>query len=207
MESATLVKATTPTVQESKQLIDAATRLPPSLTSPDEEAATIELLAAVKKEIKKVKATKDLFAKPLRDQVAAINAMFAPYLDRLDEIAVRADNLVIAWRKTEMMRQAKQEREQIEKDAKQAVRAGDVSSLQSLQQEHQAVSEVAPKKIETNYGNAHFRKYWKYEIVKESLIPDEFWMVDEKKIKAAIETGAIVPGVRSWQDDKPIVRT
>lgn len=197
----------TPSVQESKQLIDAATRLPPALTSPDEEAATIELLAAVKKEIKKVKATKDLFAKPLRDQVAAINAMFAPYLERLDGIAEQADALVIEWRKTKMMLEAKKEREQIEKEAKQAVREGDVSSLQSLQQEHQAVSEVAPKKIETNYGNAHFRKYWRFEIVKDSLIPDEFWMVDEKKIKAAIETGAIVPGVRSWQEDKPIVKT
>ena len=63
----------------------------------------------------------------------------------------------------------------------------------------------APEKI----NGLSFREDWKFEIMDESLIPREYLMVDEVKIRKmvkALQASTNIPGIRVYAEKTPIVK-
>lgn len=48
---------------------------------------------------------------------------------------------------------------------------------------------VVQKSVAGNYGSTGLRSSWKFEVVNEALVPREYLMVDEKKIRQAVNAG------------------
>lgn len=66
---------------------------------------------------------------------------------------------------------------------------------------------VAPaKSVQTDAGTVTARTITRHEITDESLIPDEYWIVDEAGVAKAVRAGIGVPGVRIWIDEILSVR-
>lgn len=56
------------------------------------------------------------------------------------------------------------------------------------------------------YGKGKIRRSWDFEIINEAEVPDLYWSIDEKKIKAIIQAGATdIPGIRIFQKESLIV--
>jgi septal ring factor EnvC (AmiA/AmiB activator) len=76
------------------------------------------------------------------------------------------------------------------------------------------ISEIAPpvqvatpaKSIQTDAGGVTARKVKKFKIADESLVPDQYWMLDEAKIGKAVRAGIEVPGVHVWEEETLSVR-
>lgn len=48
-----------------------------------------------------------------------------------------------------------------------------------------------------------FRTVWKFEVETPSLVPDNFWVIDDKAIGAVVRTQkerTVIPGVRIWSE-------
>lgn len=70
------------------------------------------------------------------------------------------------------------------------------------------VVQDAPKITRTESGSASQRKGWTFEVVDAALVPDEFKVVDEKKIRDAVKMGArSIAGVRIYEDSKTVFRS
>ena len=160
----------------------------------------ITFLGRVKTALDQVTAQRTSLVKPLNDHVKAINAMFKPISDRLEE-------KVNDWKRAETARIAEQlAREVREAEAKKQ----EVADLLGVPiDEVHVLSIPAPeapiKRVFAPDGNAQFSKHWTHEIVDELFIPRQWLMVDEKKLRAAVDhEGGVrnIPGVRIFQEDR-----
>jgi hypothetical protein len=61
--------------------------------------------------------------------------------------------------------------------------------------------------IRVEDGQLYTQKLWNYEIEDDSLVPDKFKSIDDKKITKAIDNGIInIPGIRVYQQEKTVLR-
>jgi hypothetical protein len=112
---------------------------------------------------------------------------------------------IIAYRNSDTFKAAENARVELEAQARIAAREGDIETLQDIAKEHREASALAPKTVETKSGQARFRKVWKYEIESENALPDFFWQPNDKLIKATVEAGRPIPGVKAWQVEVPSI--
>jgi copper chaperone CopZ len=100
-----------------------------------------------------------------------------------------------------------------------------LATFQQKEQEKARIAEEAVQKLSETLGieicipdtsksvrsakaSAFFKEVNTFEIVDESLIPDEYWVVDEKKLQKHIDLGKReIPGVKIVKDKKFIVRS
>ena len=56
------------------------------------------------------------------------------------------------------------------------------------------------------FGRGKIRRTWKVEVVNESEVPDDYWSVDERKLKAMVEAGMReIKGCRIYQVESLVV--
>lgn len=66
--------------------------------------------------------------------------------------------------------------------------------------------QVAP---EVEKGALSFRETWDYEVIDQSLVPAEYWVIDYQKIGTAVRLAKAdtnIPGIRAFCTKTPIVR-
>lgn len=177
------------------------------VTDAKTEADATEFLVQVKKAYKKVEEHRLFLTKPLNDHVKAINTKFNPFKESLEGAELMVKKGMTAYRESAEFKAAEEKRQTLEQEGLLAVKEGDVQALEVIGAAHAEASALAPRIVETDSGKAHFREVTKFEIENESLIPREFLMPDEKKIKAAVNAGASIPGVRTWKEQSAVIRT
>lgn len=168
------------------------------------EAAAVEFLVQIKKVAKAVDDQRTFLVKPLNDHVKEINAKFKPYLNLLDEAEKKVKDGMTAYRQSAEFKALEEKRLALEQEAHLLVQEGDTKALQEVADAHKEASALAPKSVQAESGKAHFRTIKKFEIVGE--VPREYMMPDEKKIKAAIDNGANIPGINAWVEQVPVIR-
>lgn len=170
----------------------------------------VELLSWIQKSVKKAEEKRKFFVSPLNDHVARINAFFRNFTQPLTEMRGVIEPKMLSWRRAEDARIAAEEerikkeqaaiQRKLEKDAK---KNGDPVP-QTL-----PVPTVAPqaKTVFAENGMATVKKNWAWRVKNEDIIPNEYWILDEKKINAAVRAGIRnIRGVEIYQEESLSVR-
>jgi len=173
------------------------------VNGPDSQGQAVILAGNAKKinaAIEKIRV--DLVAPALEHQ-RKVNALAKGYQDKLKAAENDLKHKIASYQqKVEMERRkdesaaleaARKLQEEVNRDAKKA----GVAPVQVLAQ----VIAPQPVKIRTEVGTAYQHTEWRHEIIDTSLVPKEYLMVDERKIREAIKAGVRdIPGCRIYEE-------
>lgn len=179
------------------------------LTDADAAEAT-NILGFIATAKKKLEEKRTFFVKPINDQVKNINNLFKQYNLPLDNADSTLRRKVLAYRQ-EQTRKKREEDERLrqlaEKEQRRLEKKAEKKGLPAPPPIIIQASESAPKTIQASMGSATTRTTWDFQIVDESLIPREYMVVDEKKIRAVVKAGIRnIPGVNIYQAETLSVR-
>ena len=179
-----------------------------AVTNTEEEKRAALVIARAKDMLKKVEAKRKDFVQPLNDHVKKINADFKTITEPIEAAISKLSSAILAYRQTAEWKEAQEYREAVRAEAKDAVERGDVAALQSLSDANTAIEAAAPKTVKTEAGSVGTRKVWKYEIEDPTRVPTEFWIIDEKRIGAAVRAGVRkINGVKIWEEETIVTRS
>lgn len=147
-----------------------------------------EILADVKGKNNRLEEMKHQATKPMNEALKAIRSWFAPAQNHYAEAEVILKNKIAAYhREIEAKRQAA------------LVKIDDAADSKTITV---ALAELGQAQKPVTQG-VSVTEVWDYEIVDASLLPREFLMADEKKIKAAsVGAGLEIPGVRRFKKSR-----
>ena len=164
----------------------------------------VTFLGRAKTAIDQVEAQRIFFTGPLEKHVRDINIMFRGISAPLKEAYAMVKGKTEDWKRAETARILEQQRLAREADDRMRI-ANSVGIIESGSVDFLMAPEAPIKRVFAPDGNAQFRKVWTHEIVDELAIPRQWLMVDEKKIRAAVDhEGGVrdIPGVRIYQEDR-----
>ena len=217
METALIVKESelfpTELADEVAALCQAASTLPVEDADTYQKAAQVR--KAIKDAAKKLDTRRKEHTAPLDVEKKAIIALFQRPLDMLGASETTIGGKLMAYdreqqrirdeeqrRINEMLREkAEAEKAAAEKAALAAIKAGNDGLAERIVATIAVINPVemvleAPK---PQAQGVHYRELWSCEIVDPALVPNEFKIVDESKLKryaVAMKEQAAVPGVR-----------
>jgi len=159
---------------------------------------------------KKLEEKRTFFVGPLNGQVKNINNLFKQYNAPLDNADGTLRRKVLAYRQEQVRQQRKEEerlRKLAEKEQQRIEKKAEKKGLPAPPPLVMPVIKSAPKTMQATLGSATMKTAWDFQVVDENLVPREYLVVDEKKIRAVVKAGIRnIPGVRIYQDDKLAVR-
>jgi len=148
-----------------------------------------------------------------------------PILDRIDRLKLlmkqynqrkEAERLAEQQRiATELRKQAEAERLALAARAEETAKASGADQVQTSKAVDAVLNapppmdyakvarQIAPTAPPVKVQGSQVRKTWTYEITDEALIPGEYWILNEKAIKAAVTSlkeRCNIPGVRAFQE-------
>lgn len=149
-----------------------------------------------RKRTKTVEERRKFFVNPLKIHVKNMNDFFDRWLGPLAEADRIICDKMLAWRKVENDRIAKENEKLLRQAEKKAERKG--ISVE------QAQAEIIPKIKEQEQGtdSGTFRKKWSFTIESPGKIPIIYLSPDERKIKLAISEGIRdIAGCRIFEEE------
>lgn len=135
---------------------------------------------------KEVSAKKDSIVKPLNEALKNAKALFAPIENQISETEMKVKGQMLTYNQ-------KVQRELAEKEALavKAVEAGEIT---------QEKAEVKIERAQAKVEAIPTRKISKLVIFDTNLIPDEYWVIDEVKLRSAAlnakQNGQEIPGAK-----------
>ncbi len=173
--------------------------------TPEAEVRAAEFLKQIKMRVDIAETARKKLVQPLNDHVKMINDEFKKTTVPLKDADLLVRRGMTTYRNSVVFKEAEAKRLQIEAEAKVAVRMGDSDKITELAEEHAEASLAAPRQVQSQSGKARFRKVWRFEIQDLNELPDDYWIPDEKKIKAVVDAGIQIKGVKSWQEEIPMI--
>ena len=157
----------------------------------------VNLLGGIATAEKKAEKQRKFFTEPLNQQVKKINGLFHSFTDPL----LKAERII---KQKVAIYHMKKEREAQEKMAK-------VLAEAEAQKGDEIVPVVIPdqpeKTVRASTGSATIKKVWTFQVENPTLIPEQYKVVDERKIRAAVASGIReIPGVRIFLEPQVAVR-
>jgi len=157
----------------------------------DSLTAAVDFLGRIAIVKKEVDSRRRFFVDPLNQQVKSINDLFRRYSDPLTEADRIVRNKVLVYQAEEAKRVAEEQQKAFEEASKHATE-GFVPIPISLVEEPE-------KTVRAGAGSATTRQVWTFKIVDPSQVPDEYKIIDEKKIAAVVKAGVRhIPGVEIY---------
>lgn len=150
------------------------------------EEAT-EVLSRLNKTLDDLTEEKEKLTKPMNEALKEIRARYKPAEMKLEEAINQIRKEMSSYR---MLCLA--EKKKAEEKAAKALASGKVSIEAAVALANKAGNII--EKVETKSGSVTFRVDKVLKIVKPALIPKEFLIPDEKRIKEALLAGATVAG-------------
>lgn len=177
--------------------------------------AAAALLKSIKGSLATIEEARTRITKPLNDALRETNAQAkraaAPFLE--DEAAIKRAMLTYSneqdsLRAEEQRRQneiARKEQERLQAIADRAAAKGQEGKAEVFAD--RAAQVVAPiaQQAAPKVGGISIPKVWTFEITDESLIPREYLIVDETRIRrvvTALKKDANIPGVRVFEQKR-----
>jgi len=164
----------------------------------DMQSATI-VLSELGKYYDAVVAKREEITKPINLALKNARAMFEP-IEKPAKLAYEGLRQKIAQYQTEQMKLAKAEEEKI------ASRIGEGKGKLKIETAMKKMDEIETPdaQVHTESGSLKFRKDKVLEITDPSLIPAEYWVIDEKSLLAHLKSGKQVPGAKLGEKLIPI---
>lgn len=173
--------------EQASKAIQAATEL--TVETDEQYQSATELLTKIKKVQKLIQAEADKVIKPAKEIVKIETAKWKPILDEASEAESIVKRKMIAYVDAKEEEQRAKERE-----IQRKLEAGRIKPETALKKAEQI--DAAPKKVESvNGGASVVTKIKKVHIVNPDLVPDEYWVLDEVKIRKVALAGVEIPGV------------
>jgi len=144
---------------------------------------------------KKTVAAKRFYAKPLEQAEGIIKEKMKTY--HLEQERLRREEEARLRREAEEAEQKRRYHQALT-----ASRSGQHQEAQAILA-HPVIAPPAQLSSSTEHEAVQFRDVWRFEIINESMIPDQYKTIDEKKIRAvvkALKDRTSIPGVRVYCD-------
>ncbi len=185
--------------QMAVEVIELSSQLPAKIETPEQlqDAAKLEKLFATK--IKEYEGYYEAKKKPLREYINNLIAEFKGKVKPLEEAKQKLSSLIITANARFRKEAEEKQRRELEKHE---------AKVEKAIEKGKDVTAIAPPKQIENVGagamkeaGVSTRKIKKFEVTDANLLPDQYWMQDEKKIGAAVRAGVDIPGVRVWEEE------
>lgn len=157
----------------------------------DSLATAVDFLGRVVIAKKEVDSRRRFFTDPLNQQVKSINDLFRSYGDPLVEADRIIRNKILAYQTEEAKRVAEEQQRVFEEVEERGFVPIPIES---------------EKTIRASAGLATTRQVWTFRIVDPSKVPDEYKVIDERKIAAVVRAGIRnIPGVEIYPTSSLVV--
>ena len=155
----------------------------------------VNLLGGIATAKKRAEKQRKFFTEPLNQQVKKINELFHSFTNPLLKAERIIKQKVAAYH-------VEKERKAQEKMAK---------ALSEAQSGDEIMPVVIPNQpqrtVQADTGSATIKKVWTFQVENPALVPEQYKVVDEKKIRAAVASGIReIPGVRIFLSPQVAVR-
>lgn len=171
--------------------------IPQTISSVEENATALDLAAKIKKAGKLIEEKMDFYAKPHYNEYKRIRDAFKPYLDMLGEKEKSLKALMLEFHKAEQKR-LDEEQKKLEEEALKNAKAGEAVEVA-------VVNDI--KTREAIHGKSTVRQVKKWRVVNLSLVPREYLMVDDAKVKAALKKGKVPEGIEEYIEESMSIAT
>lgn len=184
-----IVKDISPVVLKAKGL---------SIKDEKDMTEAVELLSVLNKGLDRVVLEKEKVTKPLNEALKQERARWKPFETMCEEAIeiVRKKMTVYQTEKTRLVQ---------EEEAKLAARVGEGKGKLKMETASRMIDEIdAPEKsVAAESGSVRFEKVKMFRIVDLSLLPTEYILPNEVKIRAAMKKGEEIPGVEYYTEERP----
>ena len=196
--------------QSTKALVARATRF--QVTDPASLQKSSGILSDIATAKKRANDLRFSLTKPLDESKKRIMALFSPFIDQFEKATKIIKNKVrdYYFEQEEKARQAEKERLLAEAKREEEIQKAQEEDREPVVEEIPVIPEVkVPEKTVKGVagGSMTVKKIWKFTIVDEKLIPNEYRIVSEQLINEAIRNGAReISGVKIYEDKVVSVR-
>lgn len=184
----TIQKQISPIVSQAQQL---------KITSPEEMTEASTLLTQLNKNNDRVTKEKESITKPLNEALRVERGRWKPIELQLEE-AIKITRQKMSEYQTKESENAKRDADKI------ALRVGEGRGKLKPETAAKKIEALAPdKNVTVAGGSVQFVTVKHFEIVNFNLVPDEYKLADETKIRHQMRAGIEVSGVRYYETQEP----
>lgn len=159
----------------------------------DSLTAAVDFLGNIALAKKEMDSRRRFFTDPLNQQVKSINDLFRDYSEPLVEADKTVRRKVLSYQAEEAKKAAEQQQRAYEE-------------ARATEGFVPIMGEEPEKTVRASAGSASTRQVWTFKIVDPSLVPDEYKLIDEKKIAAVVKAGIRqIPGVEIYSTSSLVV--
>lgn len=171
------------------------------VTDDPQMAAASNVLKTISDAKKQIEGKRKFFVEPLNEQVKKINALFKSIVAPLDVADEMIRGKILDYRKKQAAELAK-EQERLNKEAiKEQKKVDAKAERMGVESTTVVPKTVAP--AASMVGAATVKKVWKFKVTDPAIVPRDYLMVDETKIRNAVREGVrAIQGVEIYQDDQ-----
>lgn len=181
-----------------------------SVTDDKENAMAADSLSEIKSFIKEVEDARKNEVEPFNKLVTSINDVFRPISDRLKSAEAKIKQLIKDYATVK-----ENERKRIDAERQKEFAAKVVAEQELAKQENRVPDVVVPPPTvlptETTsrgeFGKTTMRTVWKWKLIDEKKVPDEYFLLDEKKINGCVRSGVrSIPGIEIYSEKEVSAR-
>jgi hypothetical protein len=183
-----------------------------------------ELLKKVIDKKKNIEAERVSIVKPLNDQVKFINDKFKAIIQPLELLESAIKGKMLDYRKIEAEKIRKQQekeeaREKAEFEAEQKRLLDEAKNIKDKEVKKEIVRDIKKEEfvytptvtqssnVKSSFGTFIAKKVKKFEIIDVILLPREYLIPNETKIRKAVNDGYNnIPGLRIWEEEQASLR-
>lgn len=189
-EITVIEKSLTPVIKQAEEL---------KITNSEELKASVELLTTLNQWNDRVTEDKEKLTKPLNATLKEIRGRYKPLEEQL-ETAITS----VRSQMTSYQTQALKDRQDAE--MKIAERVGEGKGhlkIETAVKQIEGLEAVESSVVGVDDGAVAFVEVKKFEVVDLSLLPLEYHLSNESKIRFVMKEGTELPGVRYWTEQSP----
>lgn len=165
-----------------------------TITTSEQNDEAMNLKAKLKETAKAITTRKEEITKPLNTALKSARELFAP----LEAQLATADS-IIGGKLLAYKRQVEAEARAKEEAIAKKVEAGRMR-LDTAEKKLDEVERVE-KTTRTDHGTVQFRKIKKVRISNPSLVPDEYWQINEVLVRRDALAGKQIAGVEVYEEE------
>lgn len=215
-------------IPEAKELVESVQhklKAPPQLIVQNDNDLAIasDQIRWVQTAIKTLTEKRLSITRPLDESKKNVMAMFAMPLANLEGRKSQLNAVITAYEaavaeQREAEQRAENERAQSQEasersilvdGAEQALADGNIERAEALLDAADNVHVPAVNVAAAKRPGVSMKSYWSYKVTDESKIPDEFWILDEKRLGAlarAEKDKLNIPGIEAVEDKQAVAR-
>ena len=163
------------------------------VTNDDELKAISDKIGAVKKLGKYISQEKDKFVAPAKEIIQQAKEKYDPYIKECQNAEGTLKSRALAYMQ-------EQERVRLAKEAEIAKKAeeGRIKPETAIRRMENLPD--APRNVNTGESGLRMSKRKVAVIVDPAQVPDEYWIIDEVKVRKVALAGVNIPGVEVWEE-------